>query len=266
MKKKIAIITILATTVISLAQSPNKFSYQAVVRNSAGTLINNGSVGVRISIIQGSANGTTIYAESHTASTNANGLFTLSVGAGNPISGTFAAMNWANGPYFLKSEIDPNGGSAYSAASTSQLLSVPYALHSSSTSSVEWTNVQNKPTFGTGTFSGSYLDLTNKPIITNNTFSGNYTDLANKPALFSGSYNDLTNKPVIINNTFTGSYNDLTNKPIIPASFSGSYLDLSNKPTITTFSGNYLDLSNKPSLAIVATTGSYNDLVVVIWI
>ncbi|TAF77708.1 MAG: hypothetical protein EAZ53_01930 [Bacteroidetes bacterium] len=267
---KLLFVGLLCSCFWALAQSPNRFSYQAVVRNAAGVLLPNASVGVRISLLQGSANGTVVFSETHTPTTNANGLISIFVGGGTPISGNIATINWGNGTYFLKSELDIAGGSNYTLSQTDQILSVAYALHSASTSSVDWTNVQNKPNFGTSTFSGSYLDLTNKPtipasfsgsyldltnrpVIINNTFTGSYNDLTNKPiipASFSGSYLDLTNKPVIINNTFTGSYTDLTNKPTIPASFSGSYLDLTNKPTIinNTFTGSYTDLTNKPTI------------------
>ncbi|MDP2422795.1 MAG: tail fiber domain-containing protein, partial [Bacteroidales bacterium] len=60
--------------------------------------------------------------------TNANGLVSLEIGSGIPITGTMAAINWAAGPYFLKTETDPTGGTTYSVVGTSQLLSVPYAL------------------------------------------------------------------------------------------------------------------------------------------
>ena len=113
-----------------MAQVPEKFSYQAIIRDSTNALIINQSVGVRISILQGSVNGNTVYAESHSLSTNNNGLISLEMGSGTLISGSFQSIDWSNGPYFIKSETDPAGGSNYSISNTSQLLSVPYALHS----------------------------------------------------------------------------------------------------------------------------------------
>jgi|GEM_PF-714195 len=140
----IAVFLLLAVS----AQSPQKLSYQAVVRNAAGKLLQNTGVGIRISILQGSANGSVVYTETHQAVTNINGLVSVEIGGGTT-TGNFAGINWTNGPYFLRSETDPSGGTSYSISGVSQLLSVPYALHAL--------------TAGNG-FSGNYNDLTNKPI------------------------------------------------------------------------------------------------------
>ncbi len=114
-----------------LAQSPQKMSYQAVVRNANNSLVTNQNVSVQITILQGSESGTPVYMETHTTQTNANGLMTVEVGNGTPVSGNFASINWGNGPFFLKSEIDPEGGFNYNIAGIQQLLSVPYALYAS---------------------------------------------------------------------------------------------------------------------------------------
>jgi len=114
----------------TFAQAPSKMSYQAVIRNSANALITNQAVGMRISILQGNANGTAVYVETQTPTTNDNGLVSIEIGGGSVVSGTFASIDWANGPYFIKTETDATGGSNYSITGTSQLLSVPYALFS----------------------------------------------------------------------------------------------------------------------------------------
>jgi hypothetical protein len=116
------------------AQTPQSMSYQAVVRNAANQLVQEGNVGVRISILQGTPAGAAVYQENHTATTNLNGLLTLEVGMGSILVGTFAGINWENGPYFIQSEIDPTGGNNYSITTTSQLLAVPYALHAKTSS------------------------------------------------------------------------------------------------------------------------------------
>jgi hypothetical protein len=85
-------------------------------------------VGIKISILQSTATGSEVYAETHNLLTNANGLATLEIGGGTLLSGNFANINWANGPYFIKTETDVNGGSNYTITNTTQLLSVPYAL------------------------------------------------------------------------------------------------------------------------------------------
>lgn len=117
------------------AQSPEKLSYQAVIRNASNALISNQTVGMRISILQGSATGTVVYAETQTPATNINGLVSLEIGSGTQVSGSFVAINWAGGPYFIKTETDPAGGTAYSITATSQLLSVPFALYAKTSGS-----------------------------------------------------------------------------------------------------------------------------------
>ena len=119
----------------AFSQSPQKFSYQTVVRNSGGQLLANQAIAVKISILQGSENGNVVYAERHTPTTNANGLASLQIGGGTVLNGSMASINWAQGPYFISTETDPNGGTNYTIASTQQLLSVPYALYANSTSS-----------------------------------------------------------------------------------------------------------------------------------
>jgi len=107
------------------AQAPQKMSYQAVIRNSNDQLVPNQTVGMHISILQGSATGTSVYTETQTPTTNANGLVSIEIGGG----AGFSAIDWANGTYFIKTETDPTGGTNYTITGTSQLLSVPYALH-----------------------------------------------------------------------------------------------------------------------------------------
>ncbi|MCE3280562.1 MAG: hypothetical protein K0S44_2753 [Bacteroidetes bacterium] len=113
----------------AFAQAPQKMSYQAVIRNSSNTLVTSSSVGMQVSILQGSATGTAVYVETQTATTNANGLVTIEIGNGTAVTGTFSAIDWSAGPYFIMTETDPNGGSSYTIAGTTQLMSVPYALY-----------------------------------------------------------------------------------------------------------------------------------------
>jgi hypothetical protein len=84
---------------------------------------------MQISILQGSAGGTAVYVETQTPTTNANGLVSIEIGAGTVVSGDFTTIDWANGFYFIKTETDLLGGANYTITGTSQLLSVPYALH-----------------------------------------------------------------------------------------------------------------------------------------
>lgn len=130
MKKIFTILTVLLLTASVFAQPPQKISYQAVIRNSSNVLITSAQIGMKISILQGSDNGTAVYVETHEAVTNANGLVSIEIGTGNVQVGTFSNIDWASGPYFIKTETDPLGGTVYTISGTSQLMSVPYALFS----------------------------------------------------------------------------------------------------------------------------------------
>jgi len=121
------------------AQAPDKMSYQAVIRNSDGDLVTNSLVGIRIQILQTSEFGAAVYVETHTPTTNDNGLVTLEIGTGYEVYGTFTGIDWTSGPYFIKIETDVGGGQSYSITGVSQILSVPYALHAKTVDNVTGT-------------------------------------------------------------------------------------------------------------------------------
>jgi hypothetical protein len=108
------------------AQPPQSFSYQAIIRDAGGNLVKEQTVGMQISILQGSETGTTVYRETHQKSTNANGLVSLEIGNGTVVSGNFAETDWADGPYYVRTETDPTGGNNYTIDGVSPL---PYALY-----------------------------------------------------------------------------------------------------------------------------------------
>jgi len=132
-----------STIYSSIAQSPERFSYQAIIRNTTNNIVSNQPVRIRISILQSSAAGASVYTETHTPTTDVNGLVTLEIGSVVvPDFGVFAGINWSAGPYFLKTEIDPAGGTSYTITGTSQFLSVPYALYAKT---ADYNNLSNKP-------------------------------------------------------------------------------------------------------------------------
>jgi hypothetical protein len=132
--KKLFILLVFAITVIATAQAPQGFNYQATVRNSAGALIVNQNVNFKFNIMLNSQTSVPIYSETHFAPTDDLGQVNLTVGTGTPTTGTFSAINWAAGSYFLGIEL--NTGSGYVAMGTTQLLSVPYALYANSAGNI----------------------------------------------------------------------------------------------------------------------------------
>ena len=114
---------------IFLAQAPESMNYQAVIRNGSGDLVTSQQVGLRIKILQGSATGSSVYEETYLPTTNAYGLVNLQLGTGTVQSGTFSSIDWGNGPYFVETAADVTGGTSYVTLSTTQFMSVPYALY-----------------------------------------------------------------------------------------------------------------------------------------
>jgi microcystin-dependent protein len=143
-------------------QSPDKLSYQAVIRSLYGDLVTNSTVGIRIQILQTSEFGAAVYVETHTPTTNDNGLATLEIGSGSVVLGTFSDIDWANGLYFIKTEIDPTGGISYGITGISQLLSVPYALHSKTAESLTGVIPETDPVFGASAANNIVIDDVNR--------------------------------------------------------------------------------------------------------
>jgi len=209
--------TLILTLTAVFAQAPQKFSYQAVVRNANNQLMVNTNVGVRVSVMQGSIFGASEYVETHNVLTNANGLLTLEVGDGTALQGSMSDINWGNGPYFLKTEMDPNGGTNYSITSTQQLLSVPYALYAAEAGNVPDFSVTTDIVEGVGT----YVTITDA--------SGPHTFLVPTSSSSGGT---LVQQQADWAETDTSEVSYIRNKPnLAPVATSGDYHDLVNVPT-----------------------------------
>ncbi|HLF63359.1 MAG TPA: tail fiber domain-containing protein [Saprospiraceae bacterium] len=113
------------------AQAPQGLNYQAVARTTAGEILENRNISLRFTITDNNG-GPVVYQETHSTTTNQFGLFTLNIGNGTPVSGTFSSINWAAVSPWLVVEMDQSGGNAYVHMGTSPLLSVPYALFAES--------------------------------------------------------------------------------------------------------------------------------------
>lgn len=179
---------------------PSGMSYQAIMRNSSSELLTNKNVGVRIRIRQRSSSGNIVYAETHETKTNGNGVLSLVIGNGIVLQGNFQSIDWSDGPFFVQTETDPNGGTNYTISSTTQLLSVPFAYYAAKAGD---------------SFSGDYNDLKNVP-----SDLVKSTDLA--PVAVSGSYEDLRDTPDM------AGY--LTDEDLAPVAFTSNYSDLQGAP------------------------------------
>jgi hypothetical protein len=224
MKKVTTLLLLLLLVAVAIAQTPEGFKYQAVLRDASGNVKATTNVTIIVDLLQGTITGTSAYSETHAMQTNSFGLVSLTIGEGSSPVGNFSAIAWANGPYFIKITVDGTE------MGTSQLMSVPYAMHAKTVSSVDYTIITNKPTL----------------------FDGNYSSLSNLPTLFSGSYSDLTNKPSL----FDGSWTSLTDKPTL---FDGTWTSLSGKPNFATVAttGSYNSLSDLPTLNIADWNAAY---------
>lgn len=132
MKKHLTILTVLfCMAFTAYTQAPALLNYQAVARNPVGNVLVNKNITVRLSVLDGAANGPSVYSETRSVTTNGVGLFTLQIGSpgATNVSGTVAGINWGVGSKFIKVEADQNGGNNFLEMGSSQLASVPYALN-----------------------------------------------------------------------------------------------------------------------------------------
>ena len=277
MKNLYSLVFALFLSINFWAQSPQKMSYQAVIRNTSNALITSSPVGMQISILQGSATGSVVYAETQTTITNANGLVSIEIGNGTVVTGTFSSINWANGPYFIKTETDPTGGTAYTISGTSELLSVPYALHAKTAESISGGITETDPAFTASPANGiSSSDISNwnnklssevdgsitnelqSLSISNDTVYLSNGGFAKLPAGFNGDYNSLTNKPTAVS-SFSNDAGYLTSFTEVDGSVTNELqtLRISNDTVYLSnggyaklpagFDGNYNSLTNKPT-------------------
>ena len=137
MRNLFAIVAAMLLSVATFAQAPQGFSYQAVVRDAQNAIVANKSIVVKITILQGADldSATEVYSEQHNVKTNQNGLFTLVVGKGDS-AGSFRTVNWSKGNYYIRTKTDYG-------ESTSQLMSVPYALFAENVAPDNIVNVLN---------------------------------------------------------------------------------------------------------------------------
>lgn len=245
MKHFFTLATAFILAITSQAQSPNKFNYQAVARDLSGNVLVDQDVSVRIAVLEGSNSGNEVFAETHEITTNGFGLFNFQIGAGTPISGDLGLIDWGADSYFLQVSFDGSGGNNYEELSTTELVSVPYAMYANKVlvDSVADDDADPINEIQTIALSGDTLSLSDGGSV----YLGTYIN----PELFD---NDSTNEIQVVSfsndtlylsgggNAYLGEYtnptlldNDSTNELQV-LSLSNDTLYLSN--------GGFVDLSN----------------------
>ena len=264
---------------LAFAQAPQKMSYQAVIRDNSGNLVTNQQISMRISIlketelssaeypggrtrafgdevtyIQNPTYNQEIYIETHTVSTNTNGLVSIEIGTGTVSMGNFSSIDWSEGVYFIRTDVDLNGGTRFKNIGMSQLISVPYAMYAQKAGSAV---NETDPQFNA--WDKDYNDLTNRPEI---------PVVPTNVSAFENDANYLTSytetDPQF--NAWDKDYNDLTNRPEIPvvptnvsafendANYLTSYTE--TDPQFNAWDKDYNDLTNRPEIPVVPTNVS----------
>ena len=126
MKRLVAILSIMVLAVAAMAQVPQTMNFQALIRNAENQVVTNQPVEIEVSVLNSAQQA--VYTETHSVTTNFNGIATLEVGSGTPVVGTFAGIDWSADKYYMETKIQLSDGSE-ALTDITPLLSVPYALY-----------------------------------------------------------------------------------------------------------------------------------------
>ncbi len=129
MRKFLSFLLITMAALSALAQAPEAFKFQTVIRDGNGELLPNQEVALKFLIRQDAPDGLMVYSEQHQVTTNPSGLVNLQIGNGEVLSGDFGSINWGSYEYFLEEQIAIGISGDFQTFGVVQLLSVPYALH-----------------------------------------------------------------------------------------------------------------------------------------
>lgn len=185
------------TSVMSHAQVRNSMSYKFEARDQYNEIISEQGIGVKISIMKSPTSRSVVYIETHVSEADIDGIVSLRIGTGTPFDPNvaayddkdkdkdenenaddevnededavqeivvqtekFASINWKAAPYYIKIEIDPEGGDNYRVKTINQLMRVPFA------SEAVYAKTAYYASRAGNVFSGNYKDLKNKPVLT----------------------------------------------------------------------------------------------------
>jgi len=279
MKTLILTLLTLLTTATLMAQAPQRISYQSIIRDANKVVVASSPVGIKISLLQGTATGPAVYVETHASTTNANGLVSLEIGTGTVLSGTFAGIDWSNGPYLIQTETDPTGGTNYSILGIAALNSVPYALNAANATKLRSPVTINGiafdgssnvtiPATGAVPYTGATkaVDLGGYDLKVNgvtvgrgkgneesNTATGNEALARNT----IGSGNTASGEAALRSNT-TGSYNTASGASALKANTTGSYNTASGEGALSANTSGSLNMASGNIALLNNTTGGFN--------
>ena len=131
MKNFFSLLVLAGLMLSALAQPPQGFSYQAIIRNAQGEPLASQNVSIRLTLQSDDGN-TEYYSETHLLQTSPQGILSVAVGSGSSSKGSLTDIPWAAGGIHFKVEVDPTLGGTYSLLGTTPLLAVPYALFAAS--------------------------------------------------------------------------------------------------------------------------------------
>ncbi|MCB9001082.1 MAG: fibrobacter succinogenes major paralogous domain-containing protein [Bacteroidales bacterium] len=128
MKRILTLILLSFLFFVAQSQVPQKFSYQAVIRNTDGTVLSDTQAKIKVLLHSTSADGTVVYSEDHSVTTSSYGIVNLVIGDGSTVAGIFADIPWENN-IFIEIQLEKSGETSFTSLGTSQILSIPYALN-----------------------------------------------------------------------------------------------------------------------------------------
>jgi hypothetical protein len=238
---KVLLLTILAfaSSIASFAQAPQAIPYQGVARNAAGNILASQPIGLLINIHDVTSTGTIVYSETQAVTTSTLGLFTVNIGAGTPVTGTLAGVNWGTGAKFIQVEMDATGGTDYVNMGTTQLMSVPYALFAGNGGG----SSGNVPP---GTAIGNTIHWNGSAWVADNTIYNDGTKVGIGNITPNAFFNVAPGQTVLFGTDSTSAENKLMWLPTKGAFRAGRYLGSTNDPI-----GNY-------STAMGSSTASGN--------
>lgn len=117
------------------AQSvPQGMKYQAVARDQQGKIWASRDLQLKITLYSEPVQKDIAYIEIQKITTNELGLFSLSIGGGIPIKGSFEEVPWSTGEIWMEVAVQTDDETDFVTISDSKMLSVPYAFHAATAS------------------------------------------------------------------------------------------------------------------------------------